>query len=89
MKKSIVSFVISVAMSLFAFGAFAACPAGLDGLGLTIWLDTTDIDGKGDDNPAENTAVNGRHISRADKGGIVDLGCYENSTFGGTILLLR
>ncbi len=28
-------------------------------------------------------------IFRADKGGIVDLGCYENSTFGGTIFLLK
>ncbi len=28
-------------------------------------------------------------IFRASKGGIVDIGCYENSTFGGTIFLLK
>ncbi|MGI6494881.1 MAG: DUF1565 domain-containing protein [Kiritimatiellia bacterium] len=42
----------------------------------TLVVGTTDLDGND-------------RIFRADKGGIVDLGCYENSTLGGTVFLLR
>ncbi len=58
MKKSVKSSIACVVAALFAFVAFAVCPEGMEGMGLAIWLDATDIDGMGDGNPGENTAVN-------------------------------
>ncbi|MGI6494882.1 MAG: glycine-rich domain-containing protein [Kiritimatiellia bacterium] len=58
MKKSWKSATVGAMVALLSIGVFAACPEGLDGMGLTIWLDATDIDGLGDGNPAENTAIN-------------------------------
>ena len=58
MDKSLMLAAACAMGSLLSVGAFAACPAGMEGMGLTIWLDATDIDGLDDGNPAENTAIN-------------------------------